>query len=259
MKTYSVKQLAKLSGVSVRTLHHYDQLDLLRPSIRTESRYRYYGERELIRLQQILFYKELDFSLQDIQRLLSDPEWELVQTLESHRQALEARQARIVTLLQTIDKTILKLKAKIPMEDHELYQGLAPEAAAAYRREAIEQYGEEAVVHSENALKKRGKEDFKQLLAEHEQLRDQLRQMMQLAPSAAAVQQLIQKHYLIIRQLWGTEHAKDPQAEAYKGLGQLYLSDERFTAQNGQADPSFALFLSKAMAYFVDHALAKGN
>jgi DNA-binding transcriptional MerR regulator len=130
MRQYSVNQLAKMAGVSVRTLHHYDRFGLLKPSVRTEARYRLYGKDELIRLQQILFYKELDFSLADIRRILNDPNFDRVTALESHRHALERRRDKLTTLLGTIDKTILELKGEqIMMTDEELYEGFSKQQA----------------------------------------------------------------------------------------------------------------------------------
>src|ERR1700712_3237780 len=95
---YSVKQLAKLAGVSVRTLHLYDQLGLLKPSVRTESRYRRYGEKELLRLQQILFYKVLDFPLKEIAPILDDPDFDLIKAFEGHRQLLTKKRDHLATL-----------------------------------------------------------------------------------------------------------------------------------------------------------------
>src|SRR5688572_8269383 len=103
-KQYSVKQLAKLAGVSVRTLHLYDQLGLLKPAVRTEARYRLYGEPELLRLQQILFYKELGLPLQEIGEILDDPDFDLVKALGDHRKALQEQGKKIKVLLGTIDK-----------------------------------------------------------------------------------------------------------------------------------------------------------
>ena len=153
MKQYSVKQLAKLAGVSVRTLHLYDEKGLLKPFVRTEAKYRYYGEKELLKLQQILFYKELDFSLQDIGDIMNDPDFDVINALESHKTALKARQNRLSTLLQTIDKTIFHLLNKDKMLQHEdLYEGLPKEKAEAYRAEAIERWGQDTVEKSENAF-----------------------------------------------------------------------------------------------------------
>src|SRR5580704_4516137 len=103
---YSVRQLAGLAGVSVRTLHVYDEMGLLKPSVRTDAGYRQYGEAELLRLQQILFYKELDLSLKQIAEILDDPGFDLVEALVGHRIALSARRDRLTTLLNTIEATI---------------------------------------------------------------------------------------------------------------------------------------------------------
>jgi DNA-binding transcriptional MerR regulator len=110
MAAYSVKKLAILAGVSVRTLHLYDQIGLLKPSLRTEARYRMYGEKELLRLQQILFFRELDMPLKEIGEILDNVEFNLVKALEGHKMALISKQQRIETMLETIDKTIGYLK-----------------------------------------------------------------------------------------------------------------------------------------------------
>lgn len=105
MGEYTVKELAKLAGVSVRTLHYYDQIGLLKPLIRTEAKYRFYGREELLRLQQILFYKELDFPLKEICEIMDNPEFDLLVALSNHKVALKAKQSRIKTLIDTVNKT----------------------------------------------------------------------------------------------------------------------------------------------------------
>src|SRR5690348_1079581 len=147
-KNYSVKQLAKLAGISVRTLHLYDKMKLLRPAVRTRAGYRLYSETELLRLQQILFYKELDFALKDIAQILDEPNFDIGNALEGHKKALGAKKARINTLLKTIDNTLQNLKNKTMMNPDELYDGLSPQQAAAYRKEAIDNYGKEVVEHA---------------------------------------------------------------------------------------------------------------
>ncbi|MEL6842709.1 MAG: MerR family transcriptional regulator, partial [Bacteroidota bacterium] len=152
MQEFGVKAVAKFAGVSVRTLHHYDRIGLLKPAARTEAGYRYYGEAELLRLQQILFYKELDVPLKQIQELLYEPGFDMVEALRSHKSALLARQQRLHKLLQTIDNTIDHLQRENLMTDPEmLYEGMPKEEAQAMRKEAIEEYGSEEVERSEQA------------------------------------------------------------------------------------------------------------
>lgn len=255
MVNYSVKKLSKLAGVSVRTLHLYDQIGLLKPSTRTEARYRMYGEKELLRLQQILFYKELDFPLQEICRILDDANFDLIQALESHKEALQSKQNRIATLLSTIDKTMVKLKNGVMLKHEELYEGLPKETAEAYRNEAIDKYGTEVVEHSENQLRKLSKQDFAGLIAESKEITNALVSLMGEEPTSNVVQKQIARHYQSIRMFWGTAGSSDLQAEAYKGLGELYVNDERYTTNDGKSNPDFAVFMRNAMSYFVDTQL----
>ncbi|MEM6630168.1 MAG: MerR family transcriptional regulator [Bacteroidota bacterium] len=255
MKQYGVKELSQLSGITVRTLHHYDKIGLLKPQNRTEAGYRYYGEMEFLRLQQILFYRELDFSLKEIQEILDDPAFDLLEALESHRSALRMRQKRISTLLHTIDHTIIHVKQRTMMTNpEELYKGLPKEMGTTYRDAAIEEYGDE-VEHAEQELLKLGKEGFEQLKRDFDQVTRDLFALRNEAPDSEAVQTLIATHYKLIRAFWGTSNAENSQAEAYAGLGKLYEADERFTKVDGEAQPEFSSFLSQAMKHFTETQL----
>ncbi len=254
-KNYTVKQLAKLAGISVRTLHLYDKMKLLRPAQRTRAGYRMYGQTELLRLQQILFYKELDIPLKNIKQILDEPGFDIINALDGHKKALTTKKARINTLLKTIDNTLHNLKNKIMMNADELYDGLSPQQAAAYRDEAINAYGKEVVEHAENHLKKLTKADMQALVTRQKDLAGAIYQLQDKDPASPEVQELIGMHYTNTRKLWGTEHAQDKQAEAYKGLGNLYLTDERFTLVNGKFDSNFASFIKNAMLHFADKNL----
>ena len=120
---YTVKQLAGLSGVSVRTLRFYDQTSLLKPASRGRNRYRFYEEPQLLKLQQILFYRELGFELKRIKRVLGRPDFEVAAALRSHRTSLVADAARTRTLVGTIDKTLAHLEGTAKMKDEEMFAG----------------------------------------------------------------------------------------------------------------------------------------
>lgn len=255
MSTYSVKQLSSLAGVSVRTLHVYDEIGLLKPSVRTAAGYRQYGEQELLRLQQILFYKELDFSLQEIAEILDHPEFDLVRALENHKQSLKEKKKRLDTLLQTIDKTINKIKSSMKLKPEELYAGFPRENAEAWRTEAIAKFGNEAVERSEKNLLNMTKEGFAELTQESGRIIEKLLSMSNEDPESQQVQEQISKHYTVIRKFWGTHESKDNQAEAYAGLGELYVQDERYTMVNGKPNPFFAQFMRKAMRYYAQTRL----
>jgi DNA-binding transcriptional MerR regulator len=251
---YSVKQLARLAGVSVRTLHVYDKMGLLTPGVRTEAGYRYYGEPELLRLQQILFYKELDMPLKAIAEILDDPGFDLVEALTGHKEALSARRDRLDILLNTIDNTIDHLKNKTMSNFEKLYEGL--DDAAALRQEAIEKWGETAILRSENALLAMTPASLDQLKADQRDIDRRLRALVDCDPASDAVQEQIARHYTMIRGFWGIPAGEAVKPAAYKGLGNLYASDERYTALDGRPDPRFAAFMRDAMAHFADMRLA---
>lgn len=254
-KKYSVKQLAKLAGVTVKALHVYDKMDLLKPLVRTEAGYRLYGDKELLKLQQILFYRELDFPLKEIADILDDPEFDVMESLESQRVLLADKKRRLNTLLKTIDKTIYSLKNRTMLNAEELYEGLPAVQAAAYRKEAMENYGREVVERAEAYMLKQDKQEIMRLVEKQKELALQLFEMKEKDPTDEKVQELIHEHYLNTRRLWGTESICDLQAEAYKGLGLLYLTDERFTLVNDSYNKEFAAFLSKAMTIYSDKNL----
>lgn len=248
-----MKQLSKMAGVSVRTLHHYDELGLLTPRERTDAGYRLYGQKELIRLQQILFYKELDFPLRDIHELLDDPTFDYLMALQGHRRAILERKNRLDTLLTTIDKTILTLKGEqIMRTNEELYTGFTKEQAESIRQEAIEKYGKDTVETSENNLRKLSKEQLEGLKKEGENIAASIAALMHLAPDDDEVQEQIERHYKHIVQMWGGAVAKENIPQAYKGIATLYVEDNRFYAGNAEG---FNRFLSGAITYYVDTRL----
>jgi DNA-binding transcriptional MerR regulator len=249
---YSVKRLASLAGVSVRTLHLYDQIGLLKPSVRTAKNYRVYGKAELLRLQQILFYKELDLPLKEIADILDDPSFDLIKALESHKAALQQKSQQIATLLVTIDKTIHQLKNAIMLQPEELYEGLPKETADNWRREAIEKWGD-AVERSEKHLIKKTKDEFKELQQAAGLNWSKLFSLRHENPCSEKIQKEISVHYKLIREFWGTSGSPDYQADAYAGLGDLYVSDERYTSIEGKPHPEFAQFMQQAMKYFASN------
>src|SRR5262249_1330709 len=113
---YTVKQVARMSGISVRTLHFYDEMGLLKPAYFGANGYRFYEEPQLLTLQQILFYRELGFELKQIQRILGRADFEIVAALQAHRKVLQKNLAQMRRLIETIDKTIQHLKGSKRMK-----------------------------------------------------------------------------------------------------------------------------------------------
>jgi DNA-binding transcriptional MerR regulator len=249
-----VQQLARLAGVSVRTLHHYDHIELLKPSARTAAGYRLYSDADLLRLQQILFFKELDFPLADIQAILDDPGFDQVKALHDHRQMLQAEADRLGRLLNTIEKTIAKLtEANMTMTDEELYEGFTPEQIERYTRAANEQYDPKIVAESNRRVRNMSKAQWQAIKAEGGAVAQQLADLMDKQLGDAAVQAAIARHYAWVDNFW------HPTAESYRGLGQGYAEHPGFRAFYDQYRPGLADFLCAAMSYYADHTLAESE
>ena len=138
---YTVKQLARISGVTVRTLHFYDEMALLKPAYTKANGYRFYQEPQLLMLQQILFYRELGFELKRISEILSQRKFEKLAALKSHRQVLEKNVTRTRTLIETIDKTIGHLKGGKRMKSEDLFKGFSIGAGKDRFNEGFNRYG----------------------------------------------------------------------------------------------------------------------
>lgn len=255
MKRYSVAELSKISGVSVRSLHHYDKIGLLSPALRTEKKYRVYGEYELYRLQQILFYKELGVSLSQIGIILDDRNFNQDLALQDHKENLIQEKERIELLLVTIDNTIEKLKGKKMITDEELYDGFPKEEVGNIKEEAKKKYGEQAFNTSEKYLKSLTKEDFKILKKDQKDIFRNLSLLKNENIESDKVQLAIAKHYQNIRKFWGTNGSPKSQKDEYRGLGKLYLTELKYTEVDGVTDPLFAEFLCEAMDFYATKQL----
>jgi DNA-binding transcriptional MerR regulator len=250
--TYTVQQLARLAAVSVRTLHHYDHIGLLKPSARTAAGYRLYGEADLLRLQQILFFRELDFPLADIQAILDEPGFDQVKALHDHRRLLQQEADRLERLLKTIEKTISKLtEDNMPMTDEELYEGFTPEQIERYTREASELYDPKLVAEANRRVRQMSRARWQAVKAEGGAVAQQLADLMDKEPGDAAVQAAIAHHYAWVDNFW------HPTAESYRGLGTGYAEHPGFRAFYEKYGAGLADFLCAAMAYYADHALVE--
>ncbi|MDN5203708.1 MerR family transcriptional regulator [Fulvivirgaceae bacterium BMA10] len=254
MTSYSVKQLSKLAGVSVRTLHHYDRIGLLKPAFRSEKGYRYYGRTELLTLQQILFYKELDFPLKEIAAIMNDTSFDLLTALEFHKQELKKRSDRLEKLLATIDKTIVELKNKNEMmTDKEIYEGFSEEEVRAMKQEVAERWGEEQLTESEERIRKLGKDGWKDTKEKGEEINQLLADLMDLQPSDERVQKAIALHHQYMNTFY------EVSKEGYRGLGKMYVEDARFTAYYEKYRKGLAMFIHQAIEVYADSEIKMGE
>lgn len=248
MQRYTVKQLARLSGVSVRTLHHYDEIGLLKPARLGDNRYRYYEEPEVLRLQQILFHRELGFSLQEIAELLDRSGFDRLEALRAHRVRLDQQAQRYAELVRTIDRTIADLNGERIMEHNELFKGFSPEKQAGYEQWLIERYGgdmRERIDASRRKLESLTDAEKARLLEELAEIESHLAEACrQLVPTdSAAVDAVLTRHRSWVGTMWNRPCPPD----AYAGLADLYLSHPDFRARYEALAPGFTEYLAAAM------------
>ena len=247
---YTVSKVARMAGVSVRTLHHYDAIGLLRPLARTPSGYRLYGRQDLLRLQQILFYRELDMPLEEIRRLLDDPAFEPVAALQEHRRQLRERARRIERLLETIERTIANLMENEmddeKVTDAELYAGFTAEQRAQIEEEVAARWDPQIVAESNRRVRNMTRGQWAALKQEGEEVTHGLAGLVDRDPADPAVQALIGRHYAMMNQFYAVT------AGMVRGLGQMYVTDERFRANYDQHAPGLADFMQAATAVYAD-------
>lgn len=248
---YTVKKLAKISGISVRTLHFYDEIGLLRPAYVGDNGYRFYEEEQLLMLQQILFFKELGFHLNDIQRIVASSEFDKIETLKAHRVILERRVQQALQLTKTIDKTIAKLKGESAMSDKEMYLGFDKAKQEEYEKHVIERYGHDAVDESKKKTKGWTQKNYDEAKRDYDVIHQALTQAIikSETPSSEVVQNLLAQHFNLVSKFW------TPNKESYVGLGQMYLEHEDFKRLYESYHPQLATFLSDAMRIFAEREL----
>ncbi|MHA6297869.1 MerR family transcriptional regulator [Devosia sp. CAU 1758] len=248
MKTYTVNQLARLAGVSVRTLHHYDEIGLLGPAFTGENRYRYYGNEELLRLQQILIHRELGIPLAEIGAILDAPGFDRLETLQSQRERLEAQAKRYAGMVRTIDRTISRLKGERTMKDADLYSGIvSPEKQAEYEAWLVNHYGpdmEAEIESSRNAVSAMSEAGRAAWMAQLKDIEEGLAEGLRkgLPPQAKALDPMIERHRSWVARSWG----RDCPPEAYAGLADMYKHPD-FRSRYESIEPGFADYLIAAM------------
>jgi len=243
--SYTVKQLAKIAGVTVRTLHYYDKIGLLKPSFLKENGYRYYEEKELVKLQQILFFRELDFPLEDIVQIISAPEYKVLEALIEQRTLLEMKRARLDDLLETIERTMEKLKEGRNMSTDELFAAFTESQIEQYKEEVKAKWGKtDAYKQSIERIRRWTKEDFEQIKKEGQAITYALAKLMKKGVADAEVQAQIELHFQHINQFYDCSY------EMYRNLGNMYSEDPRFAENYNAVAPHLAEFMRDAIAYY---------
>jgi len=247
---YTVNQLAKLAGVSARTLRYYDQIGLLKPSTHGQNGYRYYDDAAVLRMQQILFYREMALSLAEIRAILDQPEFDVLATLSSHKDMLQGKKQRIDQLLTTLENTIKHIEGKTTMNNKEIFAGFNEEQQKAYAEEARKRWDPDMVDKSQQRWGRYSTEKKKSIILEGGQIYDKIFADRDNGHDSNKIQELIGQWHQHMRNFY------EPSIPMLRGLGQLYCDDARFRANFEKFSPEFPEFLRDAISFYCDQAPA---
>ncbi|QTH45621.1 MerR family transcriptional regulator [Cohnella sp. LGH] len=247
---YTVQKLGQLAGISTRTLRYYDEIGLLKPARINSSGYRIYGQWEVDRLQQILFYRELDVGLDEIKAIVDSPEFDARRALARHREQLLAKRRQLDELIANIDLTLAYREGVTDMSDKQKFEGfkqqLIEDNEAKYGDEIRAKYGDEQVDKSNAKLKGMTKEQYEEIERLSEDIHATLAQAFATGDPAG---ELAQKAADLHRR-WLTFYWDRYSKEAHAGIAQMYVEDERFKAYYDKDQPGVAEFLREAIRIY---------
>jgi DNA-binding transcriptional MerR regulator len=239
-----VKDVARLTGVSVRTLHHYDATGLLVPGARTAAGYRLYTEADLLRLQQILIGRELGLPLEEIRRSLDDPDFDRKAALLDQRARLRARARQTEAMIRAVDVALAALDGSQTGEINmkELFEGFDP---TRYEEEARRQWGTtDAFAESQKRTRGYTPADWKALEAEQAAVYDAAFSALKAgkAPSSTDAMDVAERHRMTIdRWFYPCNH------QMHRGLASMYESDDRFKQNIDKHGEGLTSFLAEAI------------
>lgn len=237
---YTVHKLDQLAGISTRTLRYYDEIGILKPARINSSGYRIYGQAEVDRLQQILFYKELGVSLDVIKEIVTSPSYDGAKALWEHREQLLEKRKRLDVLIANVEKTIASMEGRIVMTDQEKFEGfkqqMIDDNEAKYGKEIRAKYGDDVVNRSNEKLKNMTKEEYEEVTR-----RTLAEAFANGDPASDIAQKTAELHKQWLMYYW-SEYSK----EAHAHLAQMYVDDERFKAYY-EKRPGMTEFLRDAI------------
>ena len=242
---FTVKQLSKLAGVTPRTLHHYDEIGLLKPSRVGDHGYRYYGEETLLRLQQILFYRELDIPLEDIKKIMGRRDFDVLGALQSHKDALKKQVTRLNRLINTVDNTIHHLKGNTTMSEKAYFEGFSEEEQEKYAAEAERLYDPETVRESNRKWKAYSAAKKESIMVEGKAIYMDMIAAMPKGAASRDVQAIVERWRKHIEYFW------TPKLDQLLELANGYNDEPRFKANFDKMHPDLAEFMREAVKVYV--------
>lgn len=246
---YTVKDLARLTGLTPRTLRYYDSTGLLCPRRDKNNDYRLYGPEEVDRLQQILLYRSMGLPLEEIKNLLDSPGFDRETSLREHLERLQERRREVDALIHAVQTTLNTIKGGTTMTDKEKFEGLKrqiiEENEAAYGPEAREKYGDAAVEEQNQRLRGMSRQEWDQMQKEEADYKAALRRAVAADdPAGEDAKEAVRLHAAWLAHYW-PKGAVTP--EAHIGITEMYTQDPRFTAYYEQVAPGCAAFLARAV------------
>ncbi|WP_226534891.1 MerR family transcriptional regulator [Fictibacillus halophilus] len=244
---YTVQKLGLLAGVSTRTLRYYDEIGILKPARINSSGYRIYGQTEVDKLQQILFYKELGIHLDKIKDIVNSPSFDAAAALSEHREQLLDKRLQLDKLIANVEKTIASNEGRITMKDKEKFEGfkqkMVQDNENKYGKEIREKYGDDVVNTSNEKVLNMTQSEHDEVTKLSVDLHTTLAEAFKTGDPAG---KLAQKAAELHKQ-WLTFYWNEYSNEAHAGLAQMYVDDERFTAYYDKDQPGTAKFLRDAI------------
>lgn len=247
---YSIREISKMAGVSTRTLRYYDEIGLLSPLRVSSSGYRIYGQEEIRRLQQILFYREFELPLEKIAEIIKKKDFNRENALLEHRDNLLAKRKQIDLMLNNLDDSIREMKGEIKMKDKDKFQGLKEKNLKVneekYGKEIREKYGEDVVLKSNIKYQNQSEEVYEKAERLGTEIIEKLHAAMDTKdPESFAAQEVASLHKEWISLYWPVYNK-----EAHRGLATMYVEDERFRAYYDKEKEGAAEFLRDSIYVF---------
>lgn len=249
MKTYQISEISKIAGVSKRTLHYYDEVGLLVPITDELSGYRLYCDDDLVRLQQILFFKELGFKLEEIKNILNSESFDRLSALKKQKELMDLKVKRYFEIIDTIDEAIASIEGGNHMSGENMFKALdineIEEHKKKYEKEVREKYDEDLVKESNRRTSKYSQDDWNMIQKEAHDIFISIADGMSKGPEDAIVQENVKKYHEHI-----DKYYYPCSIEIFRGLGIMYVEDERFTKYYEDIKVGLAAFMRDAMEYY---------
>jgi MerR family transcriptional regulator, thiopeptide resistance regulator len=243
---YTVIELSRMAGVTPRTLHYYDEISLLKPSRVGENGYRYYDDRSVLVLQQILLYRKMDIPLEKIKKMIIQKDFDQKTSLLAQREALVKKIHQLEMIIETVDNTVKYINGEEKINTKQLFSGLIDSQQSEYENEALKIYNPETIKVSNMKWKNYPADKKQKIMDEGNNIYNDLLEAMPEGFTSAKVQNIIQRWRDHMNYFW------TPELNQLLGLADLYNEDARFKSNFDKLSPELAEFMRNAIRIYVE-------